>query len=115
MALRLHMDVHIPGAITSSLRERGVDVLRAQDDGADELDDPDFLDRALSQGGVLFTYDDDLLAEAARRLAWGRPFGGIVYTEATRLSIGAAVRDLELLATVLEPEEMRDRVLFLPL
>ncbi len=115
MAIRLYMDVHIPGAITLALRARGVDVLRAQDDDADELDDSDLLDRASSYGRVLFTYDDDLLAEASRRMEWGRGFHGIVYTEATRLSIGATAHDLELLAKVLDPGEMLDRILFLPL
>ena len=115
MALRLYMDVDIPAAITLALRDRGVDVLRAQDDGANELEDSDLLERAFSLGRVLFTYDDDLLSEAARRLERNRSFAGIVYVEATGLSIGATVRDLELAANILEPEEMGDRVLFLPL
>ncbi|HKV38382.1 MAG TPA: hypothetical protein VJX67_04150 [Blastocatellia bacterium] len=39
MPLAFYMDVHVPRAITKGLRSRGVDVLRAQDDGpADALD-----------------------------------------------------------------------------
>ena len=65
MALALYMDHHVPRAITGGLRLRGVDVLTALEDGASELDDPALLDRAGALGRVLFTQDDDLLAEAA--------------------------------------------------
>ena len=59
------MDHHVPRAITTGLRLRGVDVLTAYEDGASELPDPALLDRASELGRVLFTQDDDLLAEAA--------------------------------------------------
>lgn len=45
MALGLYMDVHIPRAITTGLRKRGIDVLTAQEDGAVELPDEDVLSR----------------------------------------------------------------------
>jgi len=67
VALQLYMDHHVPRAITVGLRQRGVDVLTAFEDGAHELLDPDLLDRAGVLGRVLFTRDDDLLAEATRR------------------------------------------------
>ncbi|MFL6215812.1 MAG: hypothetical protein ACJ74J_18155 [Blastocatellia bacterium] len=40
------MDVQIRRALTEGLRLRGVDVLTAQEDGADELSDHELLDRA---------------------------------------------------------------------
>jgi hypothetical protein len=49
------MDVHVPLAITEQLRERGVDVIRAQEDNASLLSDPELLSRAHSFGRVLFT------------------------------------------------------------
>jgi len=55
MAVALYMDVHVHRAITDRLRQCRVDVLTAQEDGADRLDDDELLDR------VLFTFDDDLL------------------------------------------------------
>ena len=36
------MDVHVPYAITIALRLRGVDVLTAQEDNSQELEDADF-------------------------------------------------------------------------
>jgi predicted nuclease of predicted toxin-antitoxin system len=67
MAIAFYVDHHVPRAITVGLRLRGVDVLTAYEDGASELDDPELLDRAGELERVLFTQDDDLLAEAARR------------------------------------------------
>jgi hypothetical protein len=64
---------------------------------------------------VLFSQDDDLLAIADAWLREGRPFAGVIYAHQLRVTVGQAVRDLELMATVLEPAEMRSRVAFLPL
>jgi Domain of unknown function (DUF5615) len=61
------MDVHVPSAITQGLRARGVSVVTAQEDRSDRLPDPALLDRATALGHALFTQDQDLLAEAARR------------------------------------------------
>lgn len=88
MALAFYMDHHVPKAITNGLRLRGVDVLPAYEDGTSEYDD-DLLDRATELQRVLFTQDDDLLNEAAKRIQENIPFG--------------------------EPEDINNRVQFLPL
>jgi predicted nuclease of predicted toxin-antitoxin system len=115
MSIALYMDAHVPRAISVELRRRGVSVLTAQDDGTTRMADPDLLDRASSLGYVLFSQDDDLLAEAARRQQLGMPFAGVVYAHQVHVTIGACVRDLELIAKLASPEEMRDRVEYLPL
>ena len=69
------MDVHVPAAITRGLLLRGVDVLTAQIEGTTELEDPDWLDRATELGRVLFSQDEDLLAEATRRQRRKESFG----------------------------------------
>jgi predicted nuclease of predicted toxin-antitoxin system len=61
------MDQHIPRAITVGLRIRGVDVITAFEDKASEMNDSELLNRANELNRVLFTQDDDLLAEAAKR------------------------------------------------
>ena len=76
MPIALYLDHHVPRAVAVGLRLRGVDVLTAAEDAADALDDPALLDRATAAGRVLFSQDDDLLAEARRRQAAGAPFGG---------------------------------------
>src|SRR5207302_10179568 len=50
VTLRLYMDHHVPFAITVGLRQRGVDVLTAEDDGTATLDDDPLLERATSLG-----------------------------------------------------------------
>ena len=115
MTVALYMDAHIPRAITVGLRLRGVDVVTAQEDDAANLSDPELLDRATALGRVLFTFDDDLLAEAKRRQSKGIPFAGVIYAHPLRISIGTCIHNLELIAKVGEPEDLANRVEFLPL
>lgn len=114
MPLALYMDQHVPRAITTGLRLRDVDVLTAFEDGASDIDDPELLDRASALGRVLFSQDDDLLTEAARRQAAAIPFSGVIYAHQLRVSIGVCIHDLELIATAGEIEDLRQQVLYLP-
>jgi hypothetical protein len=109
------MDVHVRRAITVSLRLRGVDVLTAQEDGAARLPDPELLDRAMLLNRVLVSHDRDLLREAAHRQKEARPFSGVIYGHQLKVSVGEAVRDLELLAKYTDPEDHAGRVEYLPL
>jgi predicted nuclease of predicted toxin-antitoxin system len=115
MAVALYMDHHVPRAITLGLRLRGVDVITAYEDGAAALDDPELLTRASALDRVLFTQDDDLLAEATRRQQIGISFVGLIYAHQLRVSIGQCVRDLETIAKSGEPEDLANRVEYLPL
>lgn len=108
------MDVHVPAAITRALVLRNVDVLTAQLDGTTRLDDAALLDRATALGRVLFSQDDDLLAEATKRQRSGQPFGGVIYAHQLSITIGQAVNDLELLAKIGTPEEFANRVEYVP-
>jgi len=67
VSLSLYVGVHVPRAITVGLRLRGVDVLTAQEDGLSRAPDDVLLERPTELGRVLFSQDEDLLAEAARR------------------------------------------------
>jgi hypothetical protein len=109
------MDVHVRRAITDTLRVRGVDVLTAQADGAGRLPDPQLLDRAMRLGRVLFSQDEDLLAEACRRQRASEHFAGLVYAHQVRVSIGRCINDLELIAKATDPQDWADRVEYLPL
>ena len=115
MSLALYMDVHVRRAVTEGLRQRGIDVLTAQEDGTTRLDDPALLDRAMAVGRVLFSQDDDLLREAARRQTDGETFAGLIYGHQLRTTTGQTIRDLELMAQVYEPQDMVNRVEYLPL
>jgi len=115
VTIRLYMNHNVPSAITAGLRVLGVDVLTAYEDGRHELDDPALLDRAGELGRVLFTRDDDLVIEAVRRQRTDIPFQGLVYAHQLRVSIGAAISDLELIAKAGDPDDLMNMVQFLPL
>ena len=115
MSIKLYMDVHVRRAVTIDLRLRGVDILTAQEDGAGEFDDPLLLDRATELGRILFTQDDDLLIEAARRQETGEEFTGVIYGHQLNVTVGQCIEELELIAQATEPEEWMNRVAYLPL
>jgi uncharacterized protein DUF5615 len=115
MACKLYMDQHVPRAITAGLRMRQIDVLTAYEDGTSELTDPQLLDRATILGRVLFSQDVDLLAEARRRQAEGISFGGVIYAQQQRVSIGRCVEDLEILLAIGTMDDLSDRVTYSPL
>jgi predicted nuclease of predicted toxin-antitoxin system len=114
MSLRLLMDHHVHGAITAGLLARGIDVVTALADASNERDDDDLLMRARSLDRVLFTFDDDLLAVAARFREAGMPFSGVLFCRSREFSIGQIVDDLELVSRTLEPAEIQGQVLWLP-
>lgn len=113
--IALYMDHNVPRAITVGLLLRGIDVITAYEDGADEMDDSALLDRATQLGRVLFTHDDDLLAEATKRQREKRAFTEVIYAHQMGATIGTCVNDLELIANAGEPEDLLNRVQFLPL
>ena len=115
MSLPLYMDENVHGAITNGLRQRGVDVLTVQEDDRSGLLDPAVLDRATTLNRILFSQDDDLLAEANKRQNAGTSFPGVVFARQTKVSIGTCIQDLELVSTIGQPSEFKDSVLFPPL
>ena len=115
MPIAFYLDEHIPKAITLGLRMRGVDVLTAQEDGREGKSDPELLDRACVLRRVLFTFDDDLLSEAAGRQKAGKPFCGVAYAHPLQISIGKCINDLQVIGQAGELQDMENRVEFLPL
>ncbi len=78
MTIRLYMDVHVPQAITDQLRRRGIDVLTAIEDGADELPDDELLERVRLLERVLFTQDIRFKAMAQSWQHQSKPFAGLI-------------------------------------
>jgi len=115
VSIGLYMDVHVPATVTRGLLLRDVDVLTAQLDGTTELEDSALLDRATELGRVLFSQDEDLLAEATKRQRSGKHFGGVIYAHQLGITIGRAINDLEVLAQAGTSEEFANRVEYLPL
>jgi predicted nuclease of predicted toxin-antitoxin system len=115
MALRYYFDVHVPMAIVTELRKRSVDVLRAQDDGADELDDALLLGRAKELNRVLVSSDKDFLSEVHLRQQESIDFAGVIHYRPARVSFGQVIEDLELTAKLLELQEIQNQLVYLPI
>lgn len=114
MPVGIYVDVHIPKVIVTGLRLRAVDVLTAQDDGMDEAEDSQLLDRAAELGRIIFTHDADFLKEANRRSRAGEDFVGIVYAHQLNAPTGRCIDDLELIAKTCDATDLLGKVEFIP-
>ena len=93
-------------------------MLTAQEDGARRLPDPELLDRATALRRVLFTHDDDLLAEAARRQDAGEAFAGVLYVHHEKVRqtfYGTWIMELQVAALAGMTADFENRVQYLPL
>jgi predicted nuclease of predicted toxin-antitoxin system len=109
------MDVHVRRAITHGIRQRGIDVLTAQDDGAGDMDDADLLRRATVLNRVVFSYDRDFSDLTARWQASGIHFSGVITARRRGLLLRHCLDDLELLCKVFDPNDISDRLVFIPI
>ena len=114
MAIALYMDVHVPQAITNQLRGRGVDVLTAFDDNAQELLDDQLLLKTNQLNRVLFTQDIRFRILAETWQAEGKQFFGLIFGHQLGGTIGQYVKDLELIAKASEPDEWTNAVEYIP-
>jgi hypothetical protein len=77
--------------------------------------DPDILVWAAREGRCIYTRDvNSMTMYALDRVALGLPMLG-VFVLPERMSVGQAIRELEVIALASVPGEWRDRVVFLPL
>ncbi len=96
--VQFYFDEHIPSAVAHALRQRGINVLTAQDAGRCGLPDTDQLQFAAEQGRLLVTFDTDYLALAAE----GMGHAGIAYCHPTKYSIGQLIQSLLLVHSMLD-------------
>ncbi len=106
--IQFHLDEHIPRALASGLKRRGIDVTTSQDSSLPGTSDLEQLSFAVNESRVLVTRDDDFLKRHAR----GIEHSGIVFV-ARPIEIGRFVRELFLIYQVLEPADMKNHVEFL--
>jgi hypothetical protein len=110
-------DEDIPGDIVRGLRQRqpNLDVVRVQEVVLMHASDADILEWAAREGRQVFTRDRNTMTRHAYdRIAEGLPMLG-VFVIPEDMSIGQAVKELELIALASESDDWRDRVIFLPL
>ncbi len=114
MSVALYMDVHIPQAITDQLRRRGIDVLTAYEDNANQLPDQQLLERATQLKRVLFTQDIRFRVLAETWQQEGKPFSGLIFGHQLGGTIGQFVHDLDLIAQASDPEDWENMVEYIP-
>lgn len=115
MSVGLYADVHVPGAVILQLRRRGVDILAATEEGANELPDDKLLELATASNRVMVTQDIRFRVLAENWQSVGRPFAGLVFAHQRYVSFGEMVQDLELVAKATDHEYWQNRVEQLPL
>jgi hypothetical protein len=113
VSVALYMDVHVPLALTEGWRNRGVDVITAQEDTTTQFPDQDLSDRATEIQRVLFTCDQDFHSLVARWQQQNRSFSGVIYAPQTT-PLGIVLEHLEMCALACEPEDFSNRITYLP-
>jgi len=108
------MDQQIHSAVTEGLRRRGINVLTAFEDGRSAADDDELLQRATALGRVFVSQDQDLLRITRQWRQAGRVFTGVAFGIQQDLDIGGTIEYLEMIAHIMSPEEMQNRVEYIP-
>jgi hypothetical protein len=110
------MDEDVHGAIITGLhrREPSLDMVRVQDVGLRSAVDSEILIWAAREERVVVSLDKKTLASQAwNRVARGLPMSGVAIIR-KGVTIGKAIDELQVLAVVANPDELRDLVVFLP-
>lgn len=107
--IQFHLDEHIPPAIASALRRRGIEVTTASEARLLGATDEAHLQFAQQTGRVIVTNDDDYL----RLHADGRSHAGIAFCRQGKRSIGEMLETLFLIYDLMSPDEMENKVVYL--
>jgi predicted nuclease of predicted toxin-antitoxin system len=107
--IRFHLDENVPNAIADGLRRRGIDVTTTRDAALNGAADEEQTAHARAEVRVIFTQDQDFLAIHAA----GVPHAGIVYGRQGKRSIGQIITELTQIWELMEPDEMRDWLVYL--
>lgn len=92
-----------------------IDIVRVQDVGLSEADDPTVLEWAAQQGRVLLTHDVTTITKFAyERIQAGLSMPG-VFEVSRRVSVGLAIEEILLIAECSLEGEWEGQVRFLPL
>lgn len=108
-AVRFYLDQHIASLVARGLRQRGIDVLTAEEAGRCGLPDSDQLEFAKIEQRVMVTFDADYLQLAAS----GVEHFGISYCHATKYSASQLLQILLVLHGVMDRDAMQNQVEFL--
>ena len=115
--IRLAIDENFDHHILRAMMRRvpNLDARTVMDAGLAGADDPTVLEWAAREGRVLLTHDVRTMTRFAyERVDRGEAMPGVIEVLA-RAAIGQIVEDLVLVVQCSGPEDLRDRVLYVPL
>lgn len=115
--LRLAADENFNNDVFRGLLRRmsGLDIIRVQDVGLSGAYDPAILEWAAQQGRVLLTHDVCTITRYAyQRVRDGKPMPG-VFEVSRKITTGAAIEDIILLAQCSQQGEWEGQIRYLPL
>ena len=113
----LLIDENFNHRILRGLRRRlpALDYLLVQEVEVFQQEDSEVLDWAAAHNRVVITHDVNTMPKHAyARLEAGQPLPGVVIIP-KELAIGSAIEELAILLTCSNPEELSNRVIYLPL
>lgn len=114
--LSLLADENFRGAIIRGmfLRQRDLDLVRVQDVGLQELDDPTILSWAADNERIVVTHDRATMPDFAyERVANEKIMPGLFVVN-DRISVGQAIDELLLYVMYTEQHEWNNKVLYIP-
>ena len=115
--LHFAADENFNGRIVRGLQRKlpELDIVRVQDTSLAAASDPEILEWAAGEGRVLLTHDVSTVTRFANdRVRAALPMPGVVEVS-TRMPIGQAIDEIELLALASLPGECEGQVMYLPL
>ena len=110
-------DENFEGAIFRGLlrHKPNIDLVRVQDVGLSEVDDPTILEWANEEGRILLTHDRRTMPRYAyKRMAEGKSIAGMLVMKAT-IPVGQAIEDILLIEAASTSAEWVNMVQDLPL
>ena len=113
MALDLYADECVDHRIVTGLRRRHISVISAHDEGLLGASDERHLQRAVELGRTIVTEDHDFLVMVSERAEEAMKSPGLIFI-LPGTSVGDAIRSIHLIATVFEPNELEDRIEWVP-
>ncbi len=114
--LRLLSDKNLNGAIVSGLLERqpDLDLVRAEDMGLQEAEDPDLLEWAAAENRVLLSHDRRTMSKFVNeRLQQGKAMPGVMLIH--KMTVAKAIEEILIVAVCGDEDDVRDQVRFLPI
>ncbi|MGH9939534.1 MAG: DUF5615 family PIN-like protein [Blastocatellia bacterium] len=115
MQIKLYFDEDaLHRRLKQAMRERGVDILTADEAGMRERDDTDHLDFATAQGRVLYSFNmGDFCGIHTEYIVSDKSHAGIILAPQQRYSVGEQMRRLTRIVNARTAEQMIDQLEFL--